>query len=378
LAFSSNGYNWTGYDPTSAGYATPVFTPSLDPARFDCDHIGWFKVIKNSPTDWEAFYSGGKDSTYQALNGIGYATSPDGINWTRVKTLCTTADGVAWRSQSVWMPSVVKIGSNYRIWFIGSDNPNIGSSDWIQWRLGGASAISVPLRLTATGSPNPASVAATVNFTAAPTGGFPSYTYDWDFGDGSAHGNVQNPSHTYSAPGVYTVRVMVTDDIGNTAKDTITLSIVYSAVGSGASPSHGAGMGYSGLASRPFQPVELPNLSVQSASLSSATVEPNTPVTLTALVGNKSTVNGAKNIKVYVNGQEETSTGVTINSGETRTMTFSVSRSQPGTYTVYVDSTPAGSFTVKDSTGTVLLVLSAAALLAALLGLVYLARRRQG
>ena len=138
MAFSADGYNWTGYDPTSAGYATPVFAPTLDGTSFDCDHIGWFKVIKNSPTDWEAFYSGGKGTTYQALNGIGYATSDDGINWTRRQTLLTTSDGVAWRSQSVWMPSVFKTGSNYEIYFLGSDNPNIGSSDWIQWKIGRA------------------------------------------------------------------------------------------------------------------------------------------------------------------------------------------------------------------------------------------------
>ncbi|MCJ7654707.1 MAG: hypothetical protein MUO97_05305 [Dehalococcoidia bacterium] len=144
MAFSSNGYEWTGYDPTNIGYATPVFTPSLDPSRFDCDHIGWFKVIKNSPTYWEAFYSGGKNTTYKALNGIGYATSTDGINWTRRQTLFTTSDGVAWRSQSVWMPSVVKTGSNYQIWFLGSNNTNLDSSDWIQWKLGEANLTVSP------------------------------------------------------------------------------------------------------------------------------------------------------------------------------------------------------------------------------------------
>ena len=136
LAFSSDGYNWTGYDPTSAGYATPVFAPTLDGTSFDCDHIGWFKVIKNSATDWQAFYSGGKGSTWQALNGIGYATSTDGITWTRRQTLLTTSDGVAWRSQSVWMPSVVKTGNNYELFFLGSGDVSDGS--WIWWNLGRA------------------------------------------------------------------------------------------------------------------------------------------------------------------------------------------------------------------------------------------------
>jgi hypothetical protein len=138
MAYSVNGYVWTGYDPTNAGYATPVFGGTLDGTSFDTDHIGWFKVIENSPTDWQAFYSGGNGTTYQALNGIGYATSTDGINWTRRQTLFTTSDGVAWRNQSVWMPSVVKTGNNYEIYFLGSNNPDISDSDWIQWKLGRA------------------------------------------------------------------------------------------------------------------------------------------------------------------------------------------------------------------------------------------------
>jgi len=142
MAYSANGYDWTGYDPTAAGYATPVFEGTLNMSDFDGGHIGWFKVIKNSTIDWEAFYSGGTDTTYQNLNGIGYATSTDGINWTRRKTLFTTNDGVAWRSKSVWMPSVVKTGGNtYQIWFLGSDNPDIGSSDWIQWKVGAADLV---------------------------------------------------------------------------------------------------------------------------------------------------------------------------------------------------------------------------------------------
>ena len=29
-------------------------------------------------------------------------------------------------------------------------------------------------------------------------------TYDWDFGDGTAHGSLANPAHPYSVGGTYT------------------------------------------------------------------------------------------------------------------------------------------------------------------------------
>jgi hypothetical protein len=102
----------------------------------DCDHIGWFKVVKVSETIWDAFYSGGYETTYQAPNGVGYATSTDGLSWTRVAPLFTTYQDVAWRNASVWMPSVVpgRSSSNYRIWFLGSNN--MTDDSWIWWKLG--------------------------------------------------------------------------------------------------------------------------------------------------------------------------------------------------------------------------------------------------
>ena len=136
VAFSPNGYNWTGYDPTGVNYSTPIFYGTLNTSDYDCDHIGWFKVQKNAEDDWEAIYSGGCSTTYKAPNGIGYAISSDGFNWTRAQTVLTTADPVEWRNASVWMPSFVKTEYGFKLWFIGSDNINETEGSWIWWKLG--------------------------------------------------------------------------------------------------------------------------------------------------------------------------------------------------------------------------------------------------
>ncbi|MDP6946878.1 MAG: PKD domain-containing protein, partial [Myxococcota bacterium] len=49
--------------------------------------------------------------------------------------------------------------------------------------------------------------------------------YQWDFGDGSALVETIEASHTYSAFGVYTVRLTITDDDGAQAYDTLEASV---------------------------------------------------------------------------------------------------------------------------------------------------------
>lgn len=115
-------------------------------------------------------------------------------------------------------------------------------------------------------------------------------------------------------------------------------------VGSGAPTSHGS----STTGPSPVgQPVGLPNIVIQSAAISVRTVTPGTPITIVADIANKSAVNGNKRITLYVNGQVESTQGITVNSGGSTQLTFNVSRSEPGNYMVYVDGVPAGSFKVE-------------------------------
>ncbi|RPA42463.1 M6 family metalloprotease domain-containing protein [Shewanella vesiculosa] len=65
----------------------------------------------------------------------------------------------------------------------------------------------------------------TVALTNISKQGFGNLTYLWDFGDSSSS-TVENPSHTYSTAGTYTITLVTTDSIGNevTANQVITVS----------------------------------------------------------------------------------------------------------------------------------------------------------
>jgi len=146
-------------------------------------------------------------------------------------------------------------------------------------------------------------------------------------------------------------------------------------VSTGGPTSHGSSFSGS-ITTTP--PITNAVIQTQSASLSAKTVTPGTPVTVTADIINKSTVNGNKKVTLYVNGQVETTQGVNVNSGSTSKLTFNVSRSEPGDYTVYVDGVPAGSFKVEMVTGNdSILIFSAVLIALAFIAGMFMLWRRQ-
>lgn len=63
--------------------------------------------------------------------------------------------------------------------------------------------------------PNPTEIEHDTVFSAVVTGGVESYTWDWDFGDGSPHSNLESPTYNYGSVGTYVATVTVTDSLGN-------------------------------------------------------------------------------------------------------------------------------------------------------------------
>ncbi len=113
------------------------------------------------------------------------------------------------------------------------------------------------------------------------------------------------------------------------------------------------------------QAATISNITVQSAAISTSRVSPGEQVTVTSNLINKGNSAGTSKITLYVNGNAEETKGVNLASGQAAPVTFSVSRSEPGTYDVYVNSVPAGSFTVdifKDNDALIYGIIAAAAL----------------
>ena len=126
-ATSADGINWTKYSdnpvldvgPSGSWDAGSVYKPS---------------VIKDGGV-YKMWYHG-----YSDMSRIGYATSTDGINWTKHPNnpVLDLGSSGAWDYHGVGEPTVIKDGTLYKMWYAGYDGWwwRIGyatSSDGINW-----------------------------------------------------------------------------------------------------------------------------------------------------------------------------------------------------------------------------------------------------
>src|SRR3989339_780654 len=148
-ATSVDGITWTKYednlcttDPYGDGC---VFDRNTTSGTWDDAHVIPGTVINDGGT-YKMWYMGNDGSNWK---GIGYATSADGITWTRNSgSLCAglTGDGCvmgvggvgAWDITSVQYPRVIKEDTTYKMWYTGQTGSNyrIGyatSPDGVTW-----------------------------------------------------------------------------------------------------------------------------------------------------------------------------------------------------------------------------------------------------
>jgi hypothetical protein len=96
---------------------------------WDSDYAAYGTVIHGADGVWRMWYSGSGPSG-EAHQGIGYATSADGLHWTKDpgNPLFSMYQGVAWRDARCYTPSVLcsssgfdghGAGASYKMWFTG-------------------------------------------------------------------------------------------------------------------------------------------------------------------------------------------------------------------------------------------------------------------
>ena len=107
-----------------------------DSGAWDAKNVFAPTVILDGTT-YKLWYRGGSATG----GGIGYATSPDGLAWTKHGSAPVLSPGAAgsWDANGASFPTVIKDGSTYKMWYTGLDASGIGrvgyatSADGITW-----------------------------------------------------------------------------------------------------------------------------------------------------------------------------------------------------------------------------------------------------
>jgi predicted GH43/DUF377 family glycosyl hydrolase len=142
FAVSNDGLNWVKYS------GNPVLIPSE--LGNDQRYIVAPYVIRLNLT-YNMWYSGKSDAAPN-VNKILYATSFDGINWTKWPSpvLAPAANYTAWDSNSVYSPAVFWTGRIFGLWYSGINQtalvPRIGfatSPDGASWTRSSSNPILI-------------------------------------------------------------------------------------------------------------------------------------------------------------------------------------------------------------------------------------------
>ena len=125
-AGKENGGSWIGYATSSDGVAwkrisdKPVLSPNQawEKSAVMCPDVLWDDQARL----YKMWYSGGGQREPDAL---GYATSPDGLTWTKHKDnpILRADPNSAWQKNRVTGCQVIKEGDWYVMFYIGFSNP---------------------------------------------------------------------------------------------------------------------------------------------------------------------------------------------------------------------------------------------------------------
>ena len=153
----------TGWTPVNTSHPVtgtpgyPVFQKSGVAADWDSGTMGKPTVLRLADDEYHMWYGSGKTGDPVAYaGGIGYATSTDGIEWTRdpANPLFHVSDGVAYRSKRTYTPWVFIDGTEAKMYFSaenatgGADSIGLATAPYSN---GGGPVIPEPVTICALG-----------------------------------------------------------------------------------------------------------------------------------------------------------------------------------------------------------------------------------
>jgi uncharacterized repeat protein (TIGR01451 family) len=124
LGFSADGVMWTGYDAGSDGQADPVINGTYLAGDWDQDYVSRATIWREGASDHRMWYSAGIGTMN---HGLGYATSSDGLTWTRdpgnpvFHKDDTGYPGYPWRQNRSYTPMVLRAGNLWFMWYSGEN-----------------------------------------------------------------------------------------------------------------------------------------------------------------------------------------------------------------------------------------------------------------
>jgi predicted GH43/DUF377 family glycosyl hydrolase len=140
-ATSPDGIHWTKYDdPATTDPPFSASDPVLKPGSagdWDSLVVGMSSVVMQDNA-YHMWYTGLSDSLHF---NIGYATSPDGIKWSKYQDNPVLKIGPkgSWDETWIFFPSVIFDGSIFKMWYTGSQGDPVTYENW-QNRIGYATS----------------------------------------------------------------------------------------------------------------------------------------------------------------------------------------------------------------------------------------------
>jgi len=129
--------------------------------------------------------------------------------------------------------------------------------------------------------------------------------------------------------------------------------------------------------------ISTPNLNVTYLNVNPGQAKANQPITISANVVNRGDMSGSTRVALKINGKVEQTELVTVGPGGSRPVKFTVTKAEPGTYTVIMGSQRASFLVVEDSAksnvpfdGNAIPIMSFSALTVVIIGILILAFRR--